>query len=84
MPRTFKTKEELSKMSIKELLHYKKYLGTVINDLKKEAHNWNNARLALQDEMVEALRDLEWEASLSQVIREECDHSQIDFLLNIH
>lgn len=82
--RLFKTKEQLSKMSVKDLLHYKKYLKTTMKDVLDEAKAWNNAYMALRDELRESMEDLEWEAALTQIIREECDDSQYGSLLNIH
>lgn len=84
MPRTFKTKEELSKMSVKDIINYKKYLHTTIRDIHKEAKAWKAAKELLRDELTETLYALEWEAALTQIVREECDESQYDFLLNIH
>ncbi len=80
----YKTKKELLALSPKEIIHYKKYLNTVLNDMLKDADEWKHNFNLVLTEMEEKLKDLKYECALSQVVREECDISQFDYLTRIH
>ncbi len=80
----FKTQKELSQMTTKEMINYKKYLRSCSKTLLEAVYSLEYARLELNDAMRDHLENLEFSLMEAEDDRMNCYNHLTNQLLELH